>query len=281
MAISEMVEETLAALSSKQAAFLAAADTLTTLAIGSSHGDYAFDPALCPGAFNFCGSSQDLKHSALLYRYCAKHARGLKRIVLFYSVFSPGFMLEKTADRPRCAVYKHLFAPNTPYANAEINEIYAEIAGRAVQASADRGDFADAGFQRSNDRHFFPPVPQYGPEVRTADHLKHNARGDSDIYLVKILDMARSLGHRVTVVLSPARSDYKACIRESSDQLFRGIVELKNHFDYDFGFINFFDDTEVLDAHFGDCDHLLPEGLGARIVSARIAAVLQAQAVRL
>jgi hypothetical protein len=278
MAASEMVEETLAALSSKQAAFLAAADGLTTLVIGSSHGDYAFDPALCPGSFNFCGSSQDLKHSALLYRYCAERAVSLKHVVVFYSLFSPGFMLEKTSDRPRCAVYKHLFAPYTPYANAEINEIYDEISRRPAQTFTDPGDFADAGFLRSNDRHFFPPVPQYGPEVRTADHLKHNARGDADIYLVKILDMADRMGHRVTIVLPPARFDYKVCIRQSSDQLFRGIVELKNHFDYDFDFINFFDDTDVLDAYFGDCDHLLPEGPGVRIVSEGIAALLRAQA---
>ena len=146
---------------------------------------------------------------------------------------------------------------------------------RAPSASA--GDFADAGFHRSNDRHFFPPLAQYGPEVRTADHLKHNARGDADIYLVKILDMARRLNHRVTIVLAPVRSDSKALIRENNVQLFRGIVEVLTHFDYEIGLINFFDDASLLDSHFGDCDHLLPEGPGARIVSEGIATFLRTQ----
>ena len=34
---------------------------ISTLAIGSSHADYGFNPEYFPGSFNFCHASQDLK----------------------------------------------------------------------------------------------------------------------------------------------------------------------------------------------------------------------------
>jgi hypothetical protein len=273
MALNELVEETLATLAAKQAAFAANAASFHTLAIGSSHGNYAFDPGRFPGAFNFCSTSQDLKHAAMIYGWCAGQAPHLRDIVLFYSVFSPGFYLEKSSEKQRCAVFKALFSPGTPYASHEINSIFAEVQEVLPTYVPDIAAAGDAGFVRSNDRYFFPW--DYGADQRAADHMKHNARGGADIYLLMILDMAQQFGHRVTVVLPPVHGDYKNHLRATTQDIFRTIVELKTHFRYDFGFVNFFDDREFYNHDFGDYDHLLPEGPGPKIVTDALALALR------
>ncbi|HEX5263940.1 MAG TPA: hypothetical protein VFW13_10465 [Phenylobacterium sp.] len=270
MSFGELLDETIADLSSKKAAFLSSLDEITTLVIGSSHGDYGFDPAKFPGSFNFCASSQDLKHSAMLYRFCADQTPKIANLILFYSVFSPGMYLDKTTEKARCAVYKELFDQSARYADDEINSAYEKIHGALNGAASIKGRM---GFVASNARHFFPLA--YGAEKRALGHMKHNARAGADIYLIKILDMARTLGHKVTVVFPPVRSDYRSYLPRDVNELFAGIVELKNNFDYPFEVANFFDDPIFLDEHFGDFDHLLPVGPGTAVVTEELAAAVR------
>jgi hypothetical protein len=274
MALNGLVNESLKVLAAKQAAFLAEAGSLTTLVIGSSHGDYAFDPGRFPGAFNFCCGSQDLKHDAVLYDYCANRAPNLRDVIVFYSVFSTGFLLEKSSEAARCAVYKALFAPGFPYASEDINTTFAEVQEALPGYALDMAAAGDAGFIRSDDRFFFPEG--YGAARRAADHMKHNARGGADIYLVKILDMAEQLGHRVTVILPPVRDDYRRELNATTEQLFWSIVELKTHFRYEFGVVNLFDDPEFDWHHFGDFDHLRAGGPGPEILTDRLSHALRA-----
>src|SRR5271168_5044707 len=82
--------------------------SITALAVGSSHGDYGFNPVYAPGAFNFCSTSQDLKHSLYLYEFAAKICPSLQYVIIFYSVFSSGFLLEQCSEKIRCAAYKEI-----------------------------------------------------------------------------------------------------------------------------------------------------------------------------
>ncbi|HEY2753426.1 hypothetical protein [Phenylobacterium sp.] len=92
------------------------------------------------------------------------------------------------------------------------------------------------------------------------------ARG-ADIYLIKILGLARTLGHKVTVVFPPVRSDYRRHVPQEVNAIFTGVVELKNNFDFECEVANYFDDPIILDEYFGGFDHLLPVGKGTAIIS--------------
>jgi hypothetical protein len=48
MEVSQVVKESILLLGAKRAMFEQARDTLETIVLGSSHGDYAFDPAFSP-----------------------------------------------------------------------------------------------------------------------------------------------------------------------------------------------------------------------------------------
>ena len=110
MEVSQVVKESILQLGAKRVMFEQASDTLETLVLGSSHGDHAFDPAYIPNAFNLCYGALDLKHSYYLYQRAIASCPNLKNIVLFYSVFSPGNMLERSPGEGDIgAVFSALF----------------------------------------------------------------------------------------------------------------------------------------------------------------------------
>lgn len=100
----------------KRTSLMVHLDRLRTLVVGSSHGDFGFDPAYVPEAFNLCSASQDLLHSTLLVEKMSRLNPTIANIVVFYSTFSPGHVLEKTSDKLKCAALKEVFCwtANTP-----------------------------------------------------------------------------------------------------------------------------------------------------------------------
>lgn len=78
---------------SKKRALSRMKDSVETLVVGSSHGNYGFHAT--GNEFNFCVDSQDLY---IGYEICKKYAdlKNLKTVILFYSVFSRGYDLEMT-----------------------------------------------------------------------------------------------------------------------------------------------------------------------------------------
>lgn len=85
-------------------------DKIETLILGSSHGLYGYRAE--GSEFNLCDVSQDLYYSYHLYALSCDFPQ-LKNVVLFYSVFSPGHVLEKTAENVKCLFYKELY--HIPY----------------------------------------------------------------------------------------------------------------------------------------------------------------------
>ncbi len=81
---------------------------IQTLVLGSSHGHYAFLPKE-ETEFNLSIRSQDLYYSYKLYQKYASKLSNLKNIILFYSVFSPGFEIEKTSNRFLCIPYIFIY----------------------------------------------------------------------------------------------------------------------------------------------------------------------------
>jgi hypothetical protein len=93
----------------KRQEFFKTSKNVNTLVMGSSHGDYSFNPRYyTPGAYNFCWASQDLYYSYNVYLKLFQQAPNLNTVVLFFSVFSPGFDLYMTSEYLRCVVYKKI-----------------------------------------------------------------------------------------------------------------------------------------------------------------------------
>lgn len=241
-------------------------DSLRTLAVGSSHGDFGFNPAFVPDAFNLCTASQDLRHSCLLVEKMSRLNPAIANIVVFYSAFSPGHALEKTSDRVRCAALKEVFLLDVEYTNPDVLAAHASIAGRLSAMKLERGA---RGFIRTNAEPFIGD--DYGVDRRAATHMKHNARRTEDIHLVRLVLGAQARGQKVLVVIPPVRSDYKAALRRISPDVFASLRMLAGFaFPAPLQILDCFDDFSFDDAWFGDFDHLLPEGPGCAMLSTRI-----------
>lgn len=271
--VSSQLRESIMLLGAKRTMLRRERDGIDTIVVGSSHGDYAFDPKFCPGAFNLCCKSQDLKHSYGIYRSVAQELPGIRHVVVFYSVFSPGFYLEKVySERDICLAINEVFGTGFAYEDEYLVQTAALIKDRLDSFGiALEGH---SGFLPTSGKFFFPA--SHGAERRANDHMKLNVSDAANLYLLKILMLARQLGHKVTIVMPPVRSDYRAAVGRDFQHVFRGVLEIAQEFSaaYAFDVLGLYADAAFPDEHFGDYDHLLPTGIGPGILTARIAGAL-------
>lgn len=246
-----------------------AAGDLTTLVLGSSHGDYAFNPAFCPGAFNLCSRSQDFQYSLLMYEKWAPRCPRLKNVLLFCSVFSPGFVLERSPSQaPLAPLLNEVFALGQRYGAGPLAAI-----ADAVRGQADDADFlleGESGFLPGFEKELL--ADEYGADKRAYEHLKYNKRQGGLPYLADILQMSRNLGHGIYIALSPARPDYRKALRSGANDLFESTFKTLKDLNMDSSahVLNFFDSPVFNDADYGDFDHLHPLGAGVEKLSREI-----------
>ncbi|MCR5877446.1 hypothetical protein [Phenylobacterium sp. J367] len=266
---SRVFEHSLLKIAAKRAMLRKSIGQITTLALGSSHGDFGFDPEFCPGAFNLCSRSQDLRHSNAIHRRIAPIMPKLRNVVVFYSVFSPGSVLEQSkGELDMCLALHEILDLNLTYSDpylvahaGKLRDQYAqyrpEVEGRL-------------GFLPKLQKPFFPE--SYGAERRAQEHLKLNGRREANLYLVSLLLRAQRLGHQVLVVIPPAREDYRRGCGAPSGVLFRGLAEIRSELEVEapFGVLDLFADPDFRPEHFGDFDHLLPLGAGTEILSRKV-----------
>jgi hypothetical protein len=239
---------------------------LKTIALGSSHGAHGFDPRYFPDSFNLCCTSQDLKHSFLIYKHVEQHYPHVRNIVLYYSVFSPGWKLEKSrSEKYVSAALNELFGLRLDYEDQELDLEFNKIKDRLFALNFEAEGYR--GFIPGDGSSFFPE--SYGAEKRAHDHLKYNKTVEENLFLLRILLLAKHLGHRVCVVVPPVRSDYKKATGGDFRALFRSLVEILYdfHLGLEVNLVNGFDNPLFLDSYFGDFDHLLPTGKGTEILS--------------
>ena len=264
--LSPVLRQELLDLVSKRTSLVEHLDSLRTLVVGSSHGDFGFNPAFVPDSFNLCSISQDLRHSALLVEKICGQNPAIRNIVVFYSAFSAGHLREKTSETERCAALKEVFLLDSDYDDSEILAVHASIAGRLGTMRLERGF---RGFIRTNGGPFFGE--DYGADRRAGTHMKHNGRRAEDLHLVRLILAAQARGQKVLVVIPPARSDYKAALLRISADIFRSLHEISRFaFREPIRILDCFKDFSFNDAWFGDYDHLLPEGPGCAMLSTRI-----------
>ncbi len=227
-------------------------DTLETLIVGSSHGFLGFLAEENRHEINACEISQDLYYSYEIYKKYSDAPR-LKNIVIFYSVFSPGTLLELAQDEEwRCDPYYYFY--NIPYrfrGNTEKDGVE-EAFSLFISQIKNQMDFHYVG----NAYPSFAVFNITDPKERSEKHLKANTRDENQtVYIEKAVKLAKEKGHNVYVVIPPARSDYTKFL-PSFEQLFAELLKLKDYIKI----ISFFRDERFLDSDFGDTDHLNEQG---------------------
>ncbi|CAN5542243.1 hypothetical protein BH10PSE4_BH10PSE4_32710 [soil metagenome] len=276
MEVSQAVRESILQLGAKRYMLHAMKDSVETIVLGSSHGDYAFDPAELPRSFNLCYRSLDLKHSYYLYRRAMDLCPKLKTIVLFYSVFSPGHMLERSPNEGDIGpLVSALFELGVEYQSDPMSRLAEAL---TQQLAAGMGATLDLqAAQLSGHAGFFPAYKGAAPaadfEARLLSHIKLNYEGGADYYLLKILAMASNLGHGVHIVIPPVTTMYREALNTRSSILFRELIEVVGSFPWavPVKVLNAYDDESYVDAFFVDSDHLDALGEGTRRLSRAIA----------
>ncbi|MBR1778686.1 MAG: hypothetical protein IJ752_08925 [Alphaproteobacteria bacterium] len=225
-------------------------NVLETLVVGSSHGVYGYWAEEKFHEINACGISQDLYYSYEIYKKYADAPR-LKNIVIFYSVFSPGFVLEISYPA-LCDAYYYFY--EIPYRfrgkteNNDTKEAFSLFVSR---------------IKRYPDFHYIGNTPSPNiknltiePQKRAKDHLKGNKRNENQTaYIMQAAKLAKEKGHHLYIVIPPGRSDYTSHL-PSFEELFAELLKLEDQVKI----LNFFRDERFSDSDFSDTDHLNEHG---------------------
>ena len=242
------------------------ANNINAVVLGDSHGE-RFNPEYFPNSFNFCSRSLDLKYSFLFYKYVTKNYPHIKNFILFYSIFSPGHELEKSpSEREICPAMNEIFHLGVEYDEENLIKFSNEFRGR-FDVYRIETEFKNGFLPLTED----DSTPDEVIRIVNS-HLKLNKRNISNIYLIKLLLLAKKHGHQITIVIPPARSDYKNRVKMSTDVLFRNLYEIIYDFniDHEINLINFWDDKSFLDSYFDDCHHLNPTKVGSKLLTEKI-----------
>ncbi|OWY36749.1 hypothetical protein [Herbaspirillum aquaticum] len=261
---SPLLKEALLLLAAKRTMLWREAGNIDTVVVGSSHGEFGFHPGHFPGSFNLCFRSQDLKHSFHLYRHMTLHYPKVRHLIIYYSLFSPGSVLEKSpSEKDISPALNELFHLELNYEDERLIQLASAIRGRLDHLTVELEGVG--GFIYG---HGVNP-PAISASKRASDHLRLNKPSDAHLYLVRMLLLAKHLGHSVSVVIPPARSDYRAAVGLSSDVLFKGLYEIL--YDFHLGIpvnvVNCYGREEFQDVHFGDYDHLAHLGEGTALLT--------------
>ncbi|MGQ3049378.1 MAG: tetratricopeptide repeat protein [Niveispirillum sp.] len=262
--IAGSVIQDLKILNIKKSSALVNRDGIFNLVIGSSHGDHAFDSIRAKGSVNLCYTSQDMFHTACVYDWGARHLSKLRTVVIFYSVFSSYFLLQKSEDRWRVAPIKEVFDIDYKYYDEKIDAISPIISNWSSGYLTPNDQF---GFtqQYGNGRYF---NNEYGVERRAENHFTSKRTAGQALHLVRILLQAREMGHRVLVVIPPCRHDLRAVLHDKN-RYFQELHWVREQFKLvgNFDIVDFYDDPFFQYEHFGDFDHLDPQGEGCRYLT--------------
>ncbi len=230
-----------------------------TLILGSSHMFFGW----CGGGVNLTISSQDLYNSYQLYRFANNKMKNLKNIVISFSVFSPGFDLQKTKLGGDCVAYKQIFgidyqslkvSTEKGFLNLE-REIDKEVR-RKLRAKWLLNAITKNPYPKKNVKKNFQTEDV---KKRTEGHLKNNVRKPDQMqYFLKLLDETYQNKQKVFVVVTPVMKIFRDCL-PPKEQLFKKATETCAKFPH-VEFLDFYDCEEFLPNMFLDPDHVNKQG---------------------
>ena len=230
------------------------------LALGSSQGLYSFDTRIVPKSFNFCTRSQDLYYSFSFYRILGKYLQPRSTIMLFCSLFSPAFSMEKVPSiKSNCDIISSsLGVPRESSLNKSISS------NKNITISQDlllqyKKDYC-RGFNHLLDPEGFSPT-SLGSKVsrkRFDTHYKYSISGTYKPQMLKyinqILELVAIRSHNIMFIISPVRSDYRNYLHSDVYKHFSWLFELSQQKYVQV--VNLID--AVQDKFFYDTDHMIP-----------------------
>ena len=237
--------------------------------LGSSHGDYGYVP--CNGEYNLCIPSQDLYYSGKLYEKYVDDMPCLQNVILFYSVFSSGFCLEKTSEKFYCLPYFKIsyIKPQTKEAFDNIkteNKQYYACLDLLDEETKVPKNYLGENLDKKG--HGGGRIGFSNVQERAEKHLKNNQRGDLELkFLRNLIDKIDQNHHRLFIVIAPAHREYKACL-PSGDKLFVSLKNMLVSYDKEVEIIDLYNNFDLPDDCWWDYDHLNRKG--AQIVTVKI-----------
>lgn len=234
---------------------------IRVLVVGSSHAYYGWQ-SVC-GEFN-CGTvSSDLYHC---YKLCEwllsrRDMLALESVVLFYDIFYPGYVCEKTAEWRRAVPYKLIY--DIPY---QVCLSHADK-GRLQQLEVDFKrwyGWCQPRWGYRGDPLFHTALPvQKVLRERVESHIKLMKYPEQqNRYVEKLSNILKSNGCKLFVVAPPVEKDYLSYLPRQD--LFEDIRRLS--LTCGFVFKDYTEDVRVQSSWFMDSDHLTKRG-AARFAS--------------
>lgn len=234
------------------------ASSITTIALGSSHADFAFFSPLWPNSYNLGLTSSDLYTAYFLYKNYRKKLTSINNIILFYSVFTPGNSLLYTSEKYRAVGYKYFF--NIPYAEPSmIKRRFEKIVLRKCEIVNNEGGGevhpSYSGYDKKDEIKSITSMAS--TIIRSKTHLRENRREpDQLIWLQKLNKCINEDNRKLVLVITPFRSDYKAQLPPKAE-LFKKIYNLKLQSSL---LLDFYDSDLFTDEDMGDTDHMNEQG---------------------
>lgn len=230
-------------------------DDIDTIILGSSHAQLGYRAKA--NEFNLGLSFQDLYYSYELYKkFCNPK---LKKVILFYSVFSPGNQTIKTKFSKTCITHKII--TSIDYQDKKVaknKKLYNLEADYNCQFEKYKKKFHFDSNYRGNEikytTSFKSPVAQERANAHYKNNIRHNNQTD---YVKKMLELANKNGINFLVVLSPATKAYRDCLPPSHELFAELFMLAKTN---NINIINMYDTEIFKNSDFIDWDHLNLKG---------------------
>ena len=220
---------------------------METLVLGSSHANYNF--LATEKEFNLGLNSQDLYNSYKLYESYSKSTK-LKNIIIFYSVFSEGFILDKTNSKDLALFYKLIYKIRILHNCLSLKLKEFVFPWYFMKVIGNKIEFNNGNPSRI-DKNLEVAKLSITSRKRALAHLKTHNRPDKQVkYLHKIAELCSKNSHNLYIVVAPATKEYKENL-PASNFLFAPLTEFKN-----VEIINLCDSNLFNKDDFADWDHL-------------------------
>lgn len=227
-----------------------------TLLLGSSHMEHGYISS--EGEINMGSSSQDLYYSYNLYKILNKEE--LKRVIITFSVFTPGDFLIKSSLNKICIMFKLLYG--FPYQNidqakksklAKWEKFYKKHIEKYRKNLNLPEDYNGNLLSYSTKKVSLEEVKKI--EKRALAHFKINQKSEKNMeYCIKLLEDTKQNSQDIYFVLPPATDFYKSVL-PSSDVIFEELYKVCENYPHA-KIIDLYDSKEFSNGDFVDGDHL-------------------------
>ncbi|WP_392565617.1 hypothetical protein RHO15_08500 [Utexia brackfieldae] len=200
---------------------------------------------MIPNAFNLCSTNQDLYYSLNLYDKNQINHPELKKVILYFSVFSTGYDSSKTSERDLCVYFKNIFDIEYQNKNIVIDPVFNQ--NKKIKIKNNELQHIESCFIHNPNF-----IIDNNLENRVQGHLRENRRLPNQIKnLLGLIKKCKTNGHELIIILPPARSEYKHLIEVD---IFNEIHQISQS--YNLKIIDLFNYDLFTDDDFGDSDHV-------------------------